>query len=589
MRIPLLAVLALVAIGLQSARAQEPTPQEVQSLLEFNLPAEADFVPGEVICKMLDNAVLTATQLQPYGLESTRRQLAGGEYVYRIPVGNMQGMAAEQVEDATLAAVEAMRGRPDVEWAQPNYILRIVDRVPNDARFDEQWHYFNADQAPGGIGLPTVWETNRGSRDVVVSVLDTGILPNHSDIQGSGNLVDGYDFISSPSTGNDGDGRDPDPTDPGDACPPQGDSWHGTHVAGTVGVGNTDNGAGVAGVNWEVSVQAVRVLGRCGGSTSDIADAIRWAAGLSVSGVPDNPTPARVINMSLGGSGSCALSPSMQSAINAAHAAGTAVVVAAGNSASDAAGFTPASCDNVITVAASDYRGRLVNRYSNFGNTVEIMAPGGDVQQDFDGNGQVDGVLSMVNGGYAYYNGTSMATPHVAGVLALWLAEEPALTPDQLLVELETNATPRNTTECPRPCGAGLLNAIRDTGPDTVIRVTLRLDPNRKLRNGETTTAIATVTLNAVPQQGVTVTFSSDNTGVATVAPATVVTGANGEARSTVTGVSRGDANITATADGVTASQPVEVPDITIIGLLLLALLLITATALRQRRARAAA
>ena len=165
----------------------------------------------------------------------------------------------------------------------------------------------------------------------------------------------------------------------------------------------------------------------------------------------------------------------------------------------------------------------------------------------------------------------------------------PALTPDQLLVELQANAIPRNTTECPQPCGAGLLNAIRDTSPDTVIRVTLRLDPNRKLRNGETTTAIATVTLNSVPRQGVSVTFASDNTGVATVAPATAVTGANGEARSTVTGVSRGDANITATANGVTASQPVEVPDITTIGLLLLALLLITATALRQRRARAAA
>jgi hypothetical protein len=203
----------------------------------------------------------------------------------------------------------------------------------------------------------------------------------------------------------------------------------------------------------------VRVLGKCGGTTSDIDDAIRWAAGLPVPGVPTNPDPAKVINMSLGGDIPCSDSPSTQSAINDAVAAGVTVVVAAGNSADDAANHMPASCDNVITVAASDYRGHLVTRYSNFGDTVEIMAPGGDIRRDDDGDGNKDGVLSMIDGGYALYNGTSMAAPHVSGVAALLLADDSSLTPAQVLAEIQKNALPRNSTECPKPCGKGLLNA----------------------------------------------------------------------------------------------------------------------------------
>lgn len=163
--------------------------------------------------------------------------------------------------------------------------------------------------------------------------------------------------------------------------------------------------------------------------------------------------------MSLGGGTPCTDSPATQSAINDAVAAGASVVAAAGNSAEDAAGATPAGCDNVITVAASDARGHLVTRYSNFGNTVEIMAPGGDRNRDDSGDGNPDGVLSMVKGGYAYYNGTSMAAPHVAGVAALLLAQNPSLTPAEVLQKLQDNAVPRDSTQCPKPCGAGLLNA----------------------------------------------------------------------------------------------------------------------------------
>jgi serine protease len=339
-----------------------------------------------------------------------------------------------------------------------------------------------------------------------------------------------------------------------------------------------------------VTVQPVRVLGKCGGSTADINDAIRWAAGLSIPGVPANPSRARVISMSLGTPPGtpCSSSPSTQAAINDAVAAGAVVVVAAGNDATDASQVLPASCNNVITVAASDARGRLVTRYSNFGSTVEIMAPGGDVDRDDNGDGQPDGVLSMVQGGYAYYNGTSMATPHVAGVAALWLAATPNLTPAQLLAELQARALPRSSAECPQPCGAGLLNALRDTTP-AATSVTLVLDPDKTLANGETTTARATVRVGGVPRSGVQVTFATGDPGIARVAPATVVTNVSGVATATVTGVKTGNTSVSATANGVTVSTPVKVPDLSVPGLLVLILLIAFAAARRARQRPAAA
>jgi len=239
-------------------------------------------------------------------------------------------------------------------------------------------------------------------------------------------------------------------------------------VAGIIGVGRTNNHLGIAGSNWNVKVLPVRVLGKCGGSTPDIVDAIRWAAGLEVPGVPRNVDhKAKVINLSLGGRGACSEDPATQRSIDDAVAAGATVVVAAGNEAEDAAGFTPASCNNVITVAASDFNGRLVGRYSNFGKKVDILAPGGDIEQHASRDGFPDGVLSLVNNGYEYYNGTSMAAPHVSGVAALLLAQNKDLTPRQVRDELRLHAIPRSKTECPLPCGAGLLNAAFVPAPST--------------------------------------------------------------------------------------------------------------------------
>jgi len=377
-------------------------PADVQKLLEKRItPA---FVPGEVVVKMKSSSrvgPMAAPEMARLQIEPAEQLTSGGERVYRVARAAAAAMAPKALRDRTLELVKTMAARPDVEYAQPNYIFQI-SAVPNDPGFAQQWHYFDngtgASRAPGGINLPQVWDTNKGAAAVVVAVIDTGILPNHPDITGSPNPTAGFDMIGDPFIANDGGGRDNDPTDPGDASaanecgagsPAQPSSWHGTHVSGTVGVGSTNNGVGVAGINWNVKLQAVRVLGKCGGTMVDINDAIRWAAGLPVPGTTPNPTQAKVFNMSLGGASRCSASPATQSAINDAIARGVTIVVAAGNEASDAANFLPASCNGVITVAASDFRGRLVTRYSNFGARVDILAPGGDTARD----GIVDGRL----------------------------------------------------------------------------------------------------------------------------------------------------------------------------------------------------
>lgn len=590
--------------GLLVAQAPEGT------LEEFQIPTEVQFVPGEVIVKMKPTMGLETAELSLLGIQSVGKRTSGGEIIYQIQPLTITALSATQVRDRTLALVREFNARPDVEYAQPNYIERTFDTTPNDPRYPEQWHYFNngtgTGESPGGINLPRAWDTSTGNPNVVVAVLDTGSLPNHEDI--AQNLIQGFDMISNILISNDGDGRDNIPTDPGDGfnaneCVPLGspphparpNSWHGTHVAGTIGVGETNNGVGVAGVNWRVSVEPVRVLGKCGGTSVDINDGIRWAAGLPVPGVPNNTAPANVINMSLGTLPGvpCSLTPSRQAAINDAVAQGVTVVVAAGNDAVDAAQVSPASCDNVITVAASDYRGRLVTRYSNFGTTIEIMAPGGDRQRDDNGDGNPDGVLSMcgpptpgtpcASGKYAYYNGTSMAAPHVAGVAALWLAQDPTLSPAQLLTELQNNALPRTSSQCPKPCGAGLLNAAKSSG----LTVRLVLDPDERVKRGERAEVLATVKQNGVAQEGRTVAFIVANTNwLKIVGSDSAVTDPQGVAKITVEGRSKWWHKVTVTAevDGVRASTRVKVPDLSLPGLIFLTISVMLLVLLLRKR-----
>lgn len=356
-------------------------------------------------------------------------------------------------------ALDIMASDPSVEYAEPDRILQVLS-TPNDTQYGQQWHYF---EATGGLNLPTAWDKSTGT-GVVAAVIDTGYRP-HADL--AANILPGYDFIADTFVSNDGNGRDNNAQDPGDAVvagecgtgsPAQDESssWHGTHVAGTIAA-VSNNGSGVAGVAYNAKVVPVRVLGKCGGYTSDIADGIVWASGGTVTGIPANANPARVINMSLGGTGAC--DTTSQNAINSARSRGTVVVVAAGNSNANASGFSPASCSGVITVAATNRSGGRAY-YSNYGSVVAVAAPGGDMRSS-----AANGILSTLNSGatapgadsFAYYQGTSMATPHVVGVVALMLSKNSALTPDEVATRLKasTRAFPATCSQC----GTGIVDA----------------------------------------------------------------------------------------------------------------------------------
>ncbi|HEY0061185.1 MAG TPA: S8 family peptidase [Telluria sp.] len=364
-------------------------------------------------------------------------------------------MSLEQVK----ALASELKARdPSVEYAEPDRIMHKL-AIPTDPRYKDQWHYF---EAAGGLRLPSAWDLSTGG-GVVVAVIDTGYRP-HADL--AGQFLPGYDFISDSFMANDGGGRDSDAQDPGDAMAAgvcgdgepersQASSWHGTHVAGTIAA-KTNNGIGVAGVAYNARILPVRVLGKCGGYTSDIADGIIWASGGTVAGVPANPNKAKVINMSLGGDGAC--DATTQAAINGARSRGVVIVVAAGNDNVDAKNSNPANCSGVITVASVDRSGGHA-WYSNFGSVVDVAAPGGDTEINSNG------VLSTRNAGtgapgadsYAYEQGTSMAAPHVAGVAALMFARNPGLTPDDLEARLKQSAR-AFAAPCAQ-CGSGIVDA----------------------------------------------------------------------------------------------------------------------------------
>ncbi|MGP5073534.1 S8 family peptidase [Arthrobacter rhombi] len=342
-----------------------------------------------------------------------------------------------------------------VESIEPDAMMTIA-ATPNDSRYGEQWDFHGSN----GMRTPNAWNYSTGSGSVV-AVLDTGIT-NHSDL--NANVLSGYDFVSDASAARDGNGRDSNPADEGDWVNPgecgssygSNSSWHGTHVAGTVAA-MTDNSKGVAGVAPTAKVVPVRVLARCGGSLSDISDAIVWASGGNVSGVPSNPNPADVINMSLGGGGACGYT--YQNAINSAVSRGTSVVVAAGNESQNAANSRPANCNNVITVGASNKSGSRAF-YSNYGAAVDVTAPGGDTST------RGGGILSTINSGrttpsgeaYAEFQGTSMAAPHVAGVVALMRANNPNMSPSSVESSLKSG-TRSMPGGCTGGCGAGLVDA----------------------------------------------------------------------------------------------------------------------------------
>ncbi|MBI1340730.1 S8 family serine peptidase [bacterium] len=435
--------------------------------------------------------------------ESTRERIAGMQQMFAAARRNDGGCEripsrARLQEDPVLATecvVKVLAESGEYEYVEKDYVFShqmlrrpkkqvedaALSLTPNDPLWSLQWNFkangAQPGQSAGGAGFADFWNKAKltGSRSVTVAVVDTGLQMSHPDIAGSPNIAKGFDMVSDPAIGNDGDGRDPNPNDPGDKCDPNdptsSDSFHGTHVAGTIGVGATNNATGVAGGAWDVTIVPVRALGRCGGKLSDINDAIRWAAGVvpardSVGNEVWVEQPADIINLSIGLFEPCPAS--MQAAINDAVAAGAIVVAAAGNARIKTEFYAPGGCANVISVGAGDERGQLTP-YSNYGPEVDLIAPGGDMTRDDDGDGRPDGILSTkfsadcadpVTGKpvaqcfYSYENGTSMAAPHVAAALALLKARFPKEVPSKTVDRLMAATTARTPMQCSGKCSA---------------------------------------------------------------------------------------------------------------------------------------
>ena len=396
-----------------------------------------------------------------------------GHHLMRLPAAQ-QGQALE-------ATMRRLRLHPDVLAVEPDVRLMPM-AVPNDPVYTQQWHLQAPSLFTGAINAAAAWNLTTGTTAITVAVLDTGIRP-HPDLVGR--YWPGYDFVSEVDFANDGNGRDPDPTDPGDwvsgadqsnavfaGCSRVNSSWHGTFIAGLIAAA-TNNGSNGAGVDWNAKILPVRVSGKCGALLSDILDAMRWAAGLSVAGVPANPNPARIINLSFGGDSPC--TASYQDVINEVTAAGVLVVVAAGNESGLAR--RPADCANVLAVGAVVQQGTKAS-YSNVGPTIGLVAPGGVTTSTVTSTGVIStansGTTVPVSDSMTAKQGTSFSAPLAAGVASLMLAYNPALSPAQLIARMKAGVRPHafnvflpscstsfaGSCNCNTSvCGAGLLDA----------------------------------------------------------------------------------------------------------------------------------
>ncbi|WP_395645056.1 S8 family serine peptidase [Terricaulis sp.] len=545
-------------MGQVRARAEAEAATQAQRAVEdvlgrLGVEGAVEVRPGGVVTINLDNgASPTALRFSQLGGPATADGRSGEPEAIewnsadRCPRIVSQGQLENDLALATRCAIQRLQATRQFEYVEPNYIADsgYLDRLPrpkqqqptttattrppqtpttaattapprgglpNDPLLALQWDMRvrgdGQGHSAGGAGFVAFWEAMQvGSRNVRVAVLDTGIDLTHPDIRNSQNVGAGVDLVANPERGGDGDGVDADAQDAGDHCGAAEDSYHGTHVAGTIGAATTNDRVGVAGGSWEVTVIPVRVIGRCGGELADIVSGIRWAAGLAPAIGPGgtqivNRTRADIINMSLTIQTACPAS--MQAAIDAAVAANVIVVVAAGNKANLASLYAPANCNNVVVVGASDGRGGLAF-YSNFGPQVDILAPGGDLFTDGDGDGKPDGILSTraTQSGcydplnqnstdrcyYSFLQGTSMAAPHVSAALALLAAQSGlrgralenalftrAVSPlpagfGQIECARSRYATPvsAGSTTCARPSGRGYLDlalAARSIGP----------------------------------------------------------------------------------------------------------------------------
>ena len=458
--------------------------QSTSAALTETLRLSAEFVPGEVIVRFEDDASASGAlrssvgRVQVLGMQ-TKAGAPGREMLLRFdeeagPQETFRALGIRQTESNrfnprtgdpniqrkadTLHIIKSLRRRADVRYAQPNYIRRAL-AIPNDPQYPRQWHY-------PLINLPQSWDVTTGSNTVIVAVIDTGVLLNHPDL--ANRLTsDGYDFISDPFRALDGNGIDPDPDDPGDGSPGQ-SSFHGTHVSGIIAA-ETDNDTGVAGVTWSTRILPLRALGLGGGTDFDILQAVRYAAGLDNDSGTLPVQSADIINLSLGGT---SFSPAAQDIFTAVRNEGIIIIAAAGNSATNTP-FYPAAYEGVVSVSAVDIKKDL-SWYSNFGTTIDLAAPGGDNTADINVDGFPDGVLSTCGNDtsgaiefvYCFFQGTSMAAPHMAGVVALMKAIYPALTPDELDILLNSGGITEDLGPAGRDdqFGHGLIDAFGALG-----------------------------------------------------------------------------------------------------------------------------
>ena len=426
---------------------------------------------------------------------------------------------------AELASVlDRLNADPAVAYAVADQRRWAQATTPTDPLFSQQWYFLSAEAA--ATRAETAWDTTTGSASTVVAVLDTGVRFDHPDlgrVESGGKLLAGYDFVTQPVFANDGDGRDVDASDPGDwvnstdraqsafsDCDLDNSSWHGTRVASLIGA-LTNDSVGLAGTGWSTLILPVRVLGKCGGFDSDIIDGMRWSAGLPVNGVPANTTPAQIINLSLGGDGTC--NAAYQSAVDEITARGSLIIASVGNEGTRVS--VPASCGGVLGVTGLRHIGTKVG-FSNLGPGADIGAPGGNCVNVGAGQPCLFSILVANNTGTTepavstytdqinFNVGTSFAAPLVAGAAALVHAVNPGLTPLQISAVLQGSANPFPTTSstttaiCRTPtatslqpeecicttstCGAGMLDTASAidalTRPLAVVQAPTSINPN---------------------------------------------------------------------------------------------------------------
>ena len=407
--------------------------EKIENKLDKNI---GNFIPNEIIVKfkngVRENDIRSINSAN--GLSIISKSLFSGFHRLKIPNSKTVFEMAEKLSK-----------NPLVEYAEPNYIAKIA-MTPNDPLFDYQWHMLGVDD--GGIDMESAWDIATGS-GAVVAIIDTGISTSGNDLVDTC-FVDGYDFVND----------DDDPTD---------DHGHGTHVAGTVAQ-STNNGVGVCGVAFDACLMPIKVLDEYGyGTYADIIDGIDFAV--------DNG--ANIISMSLGGS-----SPSsgLENALSNAYSSGVTCVAASGNSGQNGVAYPAAYDDYVIAVGATRYD-KTRSYYSNYGDSLDVVAPGGDVTVDQNGDGYADGVYQETfdpTWGYYFWQGTSMATPHVSGVAAL-LYSDGVKAPDDIRNALESTAVDLGSTGWDIYYGYGLINAydaLQYSPGNSAPTCTLTADPN---------------------------------------------------------------------------------------------------------------